>query len=110
MVQTLEIRKRFLESGVQHDKEAVEKDEEAGRQRKSSLVLLNRRYTRKSRYSPKVPAEDPGKRENTGRSYKSRTQAQLTLEDKIAILHTIFVDMESHKDAARKHWVKPSLV
>ena len=31
MVQTLEIRKRFLDSGVQHDKEAVEKDEEAGK-------------------------------------------------------------------------------
>ena len=59
MVQTLNIRKRFLESGVIHDKEAVEKDEEAGKQRKSSLVLLNRRYTRKSRYTPKVPAEDP---------------------------------------------------
>jgi hypothetical protein len=57
---------------VLHDKEAVEKDEEAGKSRKSSLVLFNRRYTRKSRYAPRVPAEDPGKRENTGKTYKGR--------------------------------------
>jgi hypothetical protein len=95
---------------VIHDKEAVEKDEEAGKQRKSSLVLLNRRYTRKSRYTPKVPVEDTEQRENTGKSYKGRSQSQLTLEDKIAILHSIFVDHESYRDAARKHWVKQSLV
>ena len=36
--------------------------------------------------------------------------AQLTLGDKIDILHSIYIDKETHKDAARKHFVKLALV
>ena len=88
----------------------MQKDEEAGRQRKSSLVLLNRRYTRKSRYTPKVPLVDDEARRVTGPSYKGRHMSKLSLEEKIAILHSVFIEKETYKDAARKHWVKPALV
>lgn len=99
-----------MEAGVLLDQEAIDKDKQQGRHRKSNLVMLHRRYTRKSKYTPKVPAEDPGKRENNGAKYKAKKLHELDLEDKIAIVHSCIVDKETVKDAARKHSVKPRLV
>jgi transposase-like protein len=48
----------FMARGVDLDQKAVEKDAKAGRDRKSNLVKLNRRYTRKSKYVQKVATED----------------------------------------------------
>lgn len=69
----LRIRQMFMARGVDLDQQAVAKDARDGRDRRSNLVMLNRRYTRKSKYVPKVPSEDPCDKRNTGAHWATRS-------------------------------------
>jgi hypothetical protein len=45
-----------------------------------------------------------------GRKYAKRSSNQLTAEEKIAIVHSVVVDLRSHDDTARLHRVSKTLV
>ena len=109
-MEALLIRRMFMARGVDLDQKAVDRDEQAGRDRKSSLVKLHRNYTRKSRYEPKPPAFDACKPRNTGAKYATRHMSELSLEEKIAIVHAYLCEKELQVDIARKYSVKPALV
>jgi len=108
-VRIIAFRSEFLQRSKAMDDWAQRQSEAINVVRKSTQMLLSRRYTRKlqgpsRRFKPVVLERD-----FPGNKYAKRSSHQLTVEEKIAIVHAVVVDDRTFDDAARLHRVSKAL-
>ena len=108
--QATDIRARLSEKAVELNMQLAARTEDDDHSGQKKIMQLNRRYTRKRRGLKNTEEIDQGKLDWPRPKYRKRRQHELSIEDKVAIVHSVLVEKNSNITTAQKFRVTPALV